>query len=72
MEQGSGGRIGLGNGGRKLSHTTKLQFNGNLIVGKAYISLLDLKPGDTFEIKLGNKQIKLIPLGGVTESSSVG
>jgi len=63
---------GTGKGGRKLSHTTKVQFNGNLMVGMAYTAMLDLKPGDEFEIKLGNKQIKLIPLGGEKESSTEG
>ena len=62
----SGGR-GTGKGGRSLSYTTKIQFNGNLMVGKAYTALLDLKPGDEFEIKLGRKQIKLIPLGSTEE-----
>ncbi|MBM5799738.1 MAG: AbrB family transcriptional regulator [Cyanobacteria bacterium K_DeepCast_35m_m2_023] len=50
-------------GGRKLSFNTKIQFNGNLMVGKAYTAMLDLKPGDEFEIKLGRKMIRLIPLG---------
>ena len=62
----SAGR-GTGKGGRKLSYTTKIQFNGNLMVGKAYTAMLDLKPGDEFEIKLGKKQIKLIPLGSPEE-----
>ena len=65
---GDGGGQGRGKGGRKLSHTTKVQFNGNLMVGKAYTDLLGLQPGDTFEIKLVNKQIKLIPTGAVEES----
>ena len=56
-----------GKGGRKLSYTTKIQFNGNLMVGKAYTAMLDLKPGDEFEIKLGKKQIKLVPLGSTEE-----
>ena len=56
-----------GKGGRKLSYTTRIQFNGNLMVGKAYTAMLDLKPGDEFEIKLGRKQIKLIPLGSTEE-----
>ncbi|MFZ9712866.1 MAG: AbrB-like transcriptional regulator, partial [Vulcanococcus sp.] len=47
--------------------TTKVQFNGNLMVGKAYTALLDLKPGDEFEIKLGRKQIRLVPLGAPDE-----
>jgi hypothetical protein len=29
--------------------------------------MLDLKPGDEFEIKLGRKQIKLIPAGASDE-----
>ena len=58
---------GRGKGGRKLSYTTKIQFNGNLLVGKAYTAMLDLKPGDEFEIKLGRKQIKLVPIGGADE-----
>ena len=62
-------RAGRGTGkvGRKLSYTTKVQFNGNLMVGKAYTAILDLKPGDEFEIKLGRKQIKLIPAGATEE-----
>ena len=58
---------GGGRTGRKLSYTTKVQFNGNLMVGKAYTGLLGLKPGDEFEIKLGRKQIKLIPIGAADE-----
>jgi len=38
-------------------------------VGKAYTALLDLKPGDEFEIKLGRKQIRLVPLGSEEEES---
>ena len=44
-----------------------MQFNGNLLVGKAYTAQLGLQPGDEFEIKLGRKQIKLIPAGSVEE-----
>jgi len=56
--------------GRKLSFNTKVQFNGNLMVGKAYTSLLDLKPGDEFEIKLGRRQIRLTPLGVAPEGEA--
>jgi hypothetical protein len=63
---GEGGGGG-GKAGRKLSYVAKVQFNGNLLVGKAYTALLGLEPGDEFEIKLGRKQIKLIPLGAVEE-----
>ena len=56
-----------GRGGRKLSYAATMQGNGNLLVGKAYTAMLDLKPGDEFEIKIGRKQIKLIPAGGAEE-----
>jgi len=29
--------------------------------------MLDLKPGDEFEIKLGRKQIRLIPAGAIDD-----
>ena len=58
---------GVGKGGRKLSYTAKVQGNGNLLVGKAYTAMLDLNPGDEFEIKLGRKAIRLIPVGGTDE-----
>ncbi|MBM5801032.1 MAG: AbrB family transcriptional regulator [Cyanobacteria bacterium K_DeepCast_35m_m2_023] len=64
---GGGGRGGRGRPGRQLSYATKVQFNGNLLVGKAYTAQLGLEPGDEFEIKLGRKQIKLIPLGAAEE-----
>ena len=69
IDLGSGGR-GVGKGGRKLSYTAKVQFNGNLMIGKAYTALLDLEPGDEFEIKLGRKQIRLIPIGAAEEHAS--
>jgi len=58
---------GKGKPGRSLSYATKIQFNGNLMVGKAYTAQLGLEPGDEFEIKLGRKQIQLIPLGAAEE-----
>ena len=64
IDLGSGSSNGVGKGGRKLSYTAKVQFNGNLMVGKAYTAMLDLKPGDDFEIKLGRKSIRLTPVGG--------
>ena len=62
----SAGR-GTGKGGRSLSYVATVQGNGNLLVGKAYTAMLDLKPGDEFEIKLGRKQIRLIPAGATDE-----
>ncbi|MFU8884615.1 MAG: AbrB family transcriptional regulator [Cyanobacteriota bacterium] len=62
-----GGGVRSGKGGRKLSFSTRVQFNGNLMVGKAYTAQLGLQPGDEFEIKLGRKQIQLLPLGAAEE-----
>ena len=64
---GATGIGGVGKGGRKLSYVATVQGNGNLLIGKAYTALLDLKPGDEFEIKLGRKQIRLMPVGGSEE-----
>ena len=61
VELSGGGKVGKG--GRKLSYVATVQGNGNLLIGKAYTALLDLQPGDEFEIKLGRKQIRLIPVG---------
>lgn len=66
VELGGGGK-GVGKGGRKLSYTAKVQGNGNLLVGMAYTGMLNLNPGDEFEIKLGKKSIRLIPVGGSEE-----
>ena len=59
----SEGSAGVGKGGRKLSYVATVQGNGNLLIGKAYTALLDLKSGDEFDIKLGRKQIRLVPAG---------
>jgi hypothetical protein len=64
---GEGGGKGVGKAGRKLSYVATVQGNGNLLVGKAYTALLELKPGDEFEIKLGRKQIRLIPAGSADD-----
>ena len=58
---------GVGQGGRKLSYVATVQGNGNLLIGKAYTALLELKPEDEFEIKLGCKQIRLTPVGATDE-----
>ena len=67
VELGGGTGKGRGVGGRKLSYTATVQGNGNLLVGKAYTALLGLEPGDEFEIKLGRKQIRMIPVGATEE-----
>ena len=63
----SSGGAAIGKGGRKLSYVAKVQGNGNLLIDKAYTALLDLKVGDEFDIKLGKKAIRLIPVGGSEE-----
>jgi len=64
---GPNGTSVIGKGGRKLSYVATVQGNGNLLIGKAYTAMLDLQPGDEFEIKLGRKQIRLVPVGGADE-----
>ena len=58
---------GIGKAGRKLSYKAVVQGNGNLLIGKAYTAILELQPGDEYEIKLGRKQIRLIPVGDSEE-----
>jgi hypothetical protein len=67
LSLGNGSGKGRGKGGRTLSYVATVQGNGNLLIGKAYTALLDLNPGDEIEIKLGRKQIKLIPAGAADE-----
>ena len=64
---GEGNCNGKGKAGRSLSYVATVQGNGNLLVGKAYTAMLDLRPGDEFEVKLGRKQIRLVPAGGSDE-----
>jgi hypothetical protein len=63
----AGAGHGGGKAGRKLSYVATVQGNGNLLIGKAYTSLLNLEVGDEFEIKLGRKQIRLLPAGAEDE-----
>ena len=63
---GEGGK-GRSKAGRSLSYIAKGQFNGNLMVGMAYTAQLGLQPGNAFKVKLGCKQIKLIPLGSADD-----
>ena len=65
----SSGGAAIGKGGRNLSYIAKVQGNGNLLIGKAYTAMLNLEPGDEFEIKLGKKAIRLIPTGAAAEHS---
>ena len=49
------GSAGIGKVGRKLSYKAVVQGNGNLLIGKAYTAILELNPGDEYEIKLGHR-----------------
>ena len=51
-----------GRSGRLLPFHTKVQFNGNLMVGRAYLDLLDARPGDHFVIRIGRDSIRLLPM----------
>lgn len=47
----------------KLSYRATVQGNGNLLIGTAYTSMMDLHPGDQFEIQLGTTGIRLVRAG---------
>ena len=76
--EAKGMHLGVGAGrerrrpGRHLSYSTRVLFNGNLLVGSAYTAQLGLRPGDCFEIKLGRHQIRLVPAGSGEESDGDG
>ena len=48
---------------RKLSYRATVQGNGNLLIGTAYTAMMDLHPGDEFDIKLGKNHIRLTRVG---------
>jgi hypothetical protein len=49
--------------GRKLSFTASVQFNGNLMIGKSYVQMMDARPGDQYRIVLGrNGVLRLVPV----------
>jgi hypothetical protein len=53
--------------GRRLSYVTSVQFNGNLLVGSAYVGKFGAQPGEQFKVVLGKKEIRLVPLGGTED-----
>ena len=63
------GTNGEGKPVRKLNYVATVQGNGNLLIGKAYTALLDLQVGDEFEINLGRKQIRLVPVGDTEDGN---
>lgn len=47
-----------------------MQGNGNLLIVKGCAAVLELHPGDEFEINLERKQIRLIGLGEMNEEDA--
>ncbi len=47
---------------RRLTYIAKVNKNGQILIRSAYTRLMDLTPGDQFEIKLGYKHIHLIQI----------
>jgi AbrB-like transcriptional regulator len=45
--------------GREASYRATVHENGQILIGAAYTKVLNLVPGDKFEIKLGYKHINL-------------
>jgi hypothetical protein len=45
--------------GRKLTHKTKIQSDGKVIVGSAYINGMKLEPGTVFDIEVGRTKVVL-------------
>jgi hypothetical protein len=45
--------------GRNNTYRLTVQSNGNIMIGAAYTKMMDLQPGDEFEISLGRKHIRL-------------
>ena len=45
--------------GRKLTHKAKVQTDGKLIVGKAYLESMKLEPGTVFDIEVGRTKVVL-------------
>lgn len=45
--------------GRTLSHKAKIQADGKVIVGSAYIDGMNLEPGTVFDIEVGRTKVVL-------------
>lgn len=45
--------------GRKLTHKAKIQADGKIIVGSAYIEGMNLDPGTVFDIEVGRTKVVL-------------
>ena len=45
--------------GRKLTHKAKVQADGKVIIGSAYINGMNLDPGTVFDIEVGRTKVVL-------------
>jgi hypothetical protein len=58
--------------GRKLGYVCRVQFNGNLLVGKAYVGIQGYAPGTEFEIR--NRRgggFVLVPMGMSSDEGEI-
>lgn len=46
--------------GKVNNYRLIVQSNGNLVISSAYTKMMNLQPGDQFEISLGRKRISLL------------
>jgi hypothetical protein len=57
--------------GREPTYRVSVHKNGQIVIGVAYTSQMELKPGDEFEIKLGYKHIHLKQIERSNNSNTV-
>lgn len=53
---------GRGKPGRSLSYETRVQFNGNLLIGRSYVAEAGFQPGDVFAIRPSRNGFSLRPV----------
>ena len=53
-----------------LDFIATVDSNGDLEIDKAYTELLDLNPGDQFDIKIGRKGFRLVPCDDYKEENT--
>ena len=46
--------------GRDATYRVSVHKNGQILIGQAYTQKMGLKPGDSFELKMGYKHIHLV------------
>ncbi len=58
--------------GREPTYRVSVHQNGQIVIGSTYTKAMGLKPGDTFEIKLGYKHIHLKQIDDKADSNGAG